>query len=106
MARQWCQRKSSDTEAVFLKLDFANAFNTIDRSCFLREVRSKMPGLAPWADFCYAAASNLVFGRHIITSDNGVQQGDPLGPLLFALALQPVLQELADHQCPMGASLS
>ena len=50
-----------------------------------------MPGLARWAEWCYGRPSKLFFDGAIIKSEVGVQQGDPLGPLLFALALQPVL---------------
>ena len=32
---------------------------------------------------CYARASLLSFGDHLLLSDEGAQQGDPLGPLLF-----------------------
>eukprot|EP00973_Karenia_brevis_P084055 11662893-Karenia_brevis.AAC.1 len=59
-----------------------------------------MPGMAAWVDFCYSSPSRLVFGSHTISSESGVQQGDPLGPLLFALALQPALRELADKRSP------
>ena len=47
VARQWCFRHRRSPNMVFVKLDFANAFNTIDRERFLKEVRSIMPGLAP-----------------------------------------------------------
>jgi len=100
VARQWCQRHKGSPNMVFLKLDFSNAFNTVDREAFLKEVRSKMPGLAPWVDYCYARPSKLLLGSQILSSESGVQQGDPLGPLLFALALQPVLQELANDRAP------
>ena len=30
----------------------------------------------------------------------GVQQGDPLGPFLFSLTLQPLLKELAERRAP------
>eukprot|EP00973_Karenia_brevis_P046695 6478661-Karenia_brevis.AAC.1 len=33
-------------------------------------------------------------GQHKLESSTGVQQGDALGPLLFSLALQPILREL------------
>jgi hypothetical protein len=32
---------------------------------------------------CYASASLLNLGDHSLLSDEGAQQGDPLGPLLF-----------------------
>jgi len=64
-----------------------------------------MPGMAPWVGFCYGRPSKLVFGSRTISSESGVQQGDPLGPLLFALALQPVLTELAGARSGGGLEL-
>ena len=46
-----------------------------------------------------------MFGSRTIASESGVQQGDPLGPLLFALALQPVLRELATSRASGGLEL-
>ena len=67
------------------------------RGSLLREVRARFPGLACWADWCYSSSSTLRFGQHKLQSCCGVQQGDPLGPLLFALALHPALRAAARH---------
>ena len=44
---------------------------------------------------CYGAQPVLHFGEHTILSCCGVQQGDPLGPLGFALTLQPLIECIA-----------
>lgn len=47
--------------------------------------------MSPWIESCYSDRPNLLFGKDIIHSCTGVQQGDPLGPLGFALTLQPII---------------
>ena len=64
-----------------------------------------MPGLAAWVDWTYGSPSKLLFGNNVIKLERGVQQGDPLGPILFALALQPLLRELADQRGDSGLEL-
>ena len=104
-ARQWCSRNSENLTAVFVKVDFTNAFNCIDRHTFLEQCRHHFPGLSRWAEWCYKQPSNLLFGSHIISSERGVQQGDPLGPLLFSLAIQPLLTQLHAGTSDQGLEL-
>ena len=46
---------------------------------------------------CYQSQPLLHFGDRTILSCRGVQQGDPLGPLGFALSLQPILERIRDE---------
>ena len=55
--RQWCERNISSGNKVLFIADFENAFNTIDRGKFLREVRHHLPGLSRWAEWCYGRPS-------------------------------------------------
>ena len=60
----------------------------------LQEARAHFPALARWASWCYQAPTHLRFGDVHLASSSGVQQGDPIGPLLLAAAIQPLVQEL------------
>ena len=64
----------------------------------MRAVRVHFPSLSPWVDCCYRHESTLFTGSgnvalQSIHSARGVQQGDPLGPVLFALAVHPAIAE-------------
>jgi hypothetical protein len=87
--------ESMSGDEVIVKLDFCNAFNTLRRDALLNAVSSKLPELYRFCHSAYGEASILQFGEHSITSAEGVQQGDPLGPLLFCLTLQPILSSLS-----------
>jgi len=86
---------ASDADWVILKIDLINAFNRISRARFLELVSVHFPALATWASWCYSAESVLSFGEFVVQSMEGVQQGDPLGPLLFALVMHVLLQEIS-----------
>ena len=79
---------------VLVKLDFSNAFNSVRRDAVLEAVAQHVPELHAFAVSSYGAPSILQFGSHQISSEEGIQQGDPLGPLLFSLALNDPLQGL------------
>ena len=77
-----------------LFVDFSNAFNSVDRTHMFREVRSRIPEMAAWVESCYSSQPTLLFGDYELSSCAGVQQGDPLGPLCFALSLHPLVEKI------------
>jgi hypothetical protein len=78
-------------DKVLIKVDFSNAFNTIRRDTILEAVANHFPELLTFACSAYQHSSNLLFGDFILSSSEGVQQGDPLGPLFFCIAVHELL---------------
>ena len=77
-ARRFCS--TMQTEQILVKLDFRNAFNSVHRETVLRAVAAHIPTLYAFCYFTYA-----------ISSEDGVQHDDPLGPLLFCLSIHLIL---------------
>ena len=77
-----------------LLLDFTNAFNNIRCEAMFLEFHRHLLELSAWMESCYSGQPFLHLGKDTILSCCGVQQGDPLGPLGFALALHPVLKPI------------
>jgi len=65
---------------LLLQVDLKNAFNSIHRPAILE-------ALLTWVRQAFQPAPLLV-GREVVWSTWGVQQGDPLGPFLFAAGIQ------------------
>lgn len=80
-----------------LKIDFTNAFNMVSRDVMLQCVVLEMPELLSFVNLCYADSSHLLFGDHLLSSDEGVQQGDPLGPLLFCLTILRLAKSMSSE---------
>jgi hypothetical protein len=68
-------------------MDLQNAFNAFTRTVLFPLVRKHFPELAGYVEAAYGMTTSLFWGDVVIDSSSGVQQGDPLGPLLFALIL-------------------
>jgi hypothetical protein len=88
-ARRIVAKWSHDANArkIFVKLDIANAFNSVSREFIFRAVREFFPDLEGYVRAAYADHTCLFFGDFLLSSAAGVQQGDPLGPLLFSAVL-------------------
>ena len=83
-----------DERCWALLLHFTNAFNNISREAMFVEFCHHLLGLSAWMESCYSAQPFLHLGKDTILSCCGVQQGDPLGPLGFALTLHPVVKRI------------
>ena len=72
---------------ILPKLDIKNAFNSIRRDVLLRNCLINCPEIFRLASLSHGSTTPLMANGNLIWSDSGTQQGDPLGPLLFSLAI-------------------
>ena len=83
---------------VILKSDIKNAFNSISRQHMLHQVCNHFPDVYPHTFNMYGHVSSLVYTKGhstvILQSQEGVHQGDPLGPSLFSITIQPLLSKV------------
>lgn len=87
-------RDPRNSTKLMLKVDVRNAFNSVERDAMLTEIKNKIPQLYHYLRQCYLRPTFLSFGNKIISSRVGAQQGDPAGPLIFSLAIQPLILQL------------
>ena len=80
-----------------VKLDFSNAFNSIHRSTVLNDVATHVPEILKFCLSAYNDPSILKFNSQSVISQEGVQQRDPLGPLLFCLSIHPMITSLSSE---------
>ena len=83
-----------DADFVILKVDMANAFNTVHRGAVLGECHRHFPELLSWVKTAYRQHPKLWHTMGTLSSQTGVQQGDPLGPLLFSLVIASLVPRL------------
>ena len=79
-------------------MDFKNAFNSVRRDKMLEPVQVVAPDIHPMVYSAYSSPSLLCCRDKIIQSV-GVQQGDPLAPLLFCLTLHRHCEHLRSPLC-------
>ena len=86
--------KDLQSDQVILKIDFKNAFNSVRRDKMLLAVEEFIPELHPFVHSSYCQSSSLMWENDVVLSSEGVQQGDPLGPLLFCLSIHKMCVKL------------
>ena len=91
----------NDPDLVLLCLDAANAYGTADRAACLDAVGRAAPELLAYAELFCRRTSRYLFwdgaGQcHELSATSGVDQGDPLAPVLFASGLAPCLEALEE----------
>ena len=60
----------------------------------LQAAQTYLPEIYHFIWDCYSSKTSLFHGEFRLDSATGVQQGDPLGPALFALAIHGVTSEV------------
>ena len=94
----------SHKDWVVMKTDAKNAFNSVKRSHLLTQVSNHFPEMFAHVNQMYAGFGALINLQGdspvILSSEESIHQGDPLGPVSFATSIQELLTKLQnDHPC-------
>ena len=93
-------RTQADTHLTIASVDATAAYDLVSRKAMLTAVRDSpaFPSLLPFACLWYARESVYLWHAgehsHCISQLKGGEQGDPLMPALFSVALAPALHDL------------
>jgi hypothetical protein len=88
-------RREVQNGKAIMTLDLANAFNSISRETIREVLEDKFPSMLPYFTWAYKGNAALWYrGELLASSQEGVRQGDPLGPALFAVGMQGLLEQL------------
>ena len=79
---------------MMLRIDIRNAFNSLRMDHMLEQSIAACPGTCRLIHCAYSTPVALLIGDEIIASSSGEQQGDPLGSLLFVLAVKDIAQSI------------
>ena len=94
VARCYVESISSASNKLMLMLDFKNAFNSLRRDKMLQSVIKFAPSFFRFVQSAYEKPFCLFCGDHILQSAEGVQQGDPMGRLLFCISIHDLVSKL------------
>jgi hypothetical protein len=78
-----------------LEVDLKNAFNCLDRTVILQEAQTRTPALFNYMRFAYGQPAPLFSEGRTLASTRGTHQGCPLGPIGFAVGLQPIVETIS-----------
>lgn len=96
------QSPTPTASLAMLNIDIKNAYGTIGRRFVFQGLEQLAPGLLHWFRWAYGPESSIHFGDLELLNGAGVKQGDPLGCLLFCVAVHDVLEtvhrEFPRHQ--------
>ena len=81
-------------ENVILKIDFENAFNSINWQFMLEKVFEIHPEVYKYSHSAYNQPSFVFYGDSVIKSCEGAQQGNPESLALFSDSIQDLINSL------------
>ena len=70
-------------DSILVRSDMKKSFNMIIKDHILEICERRDPSLLSLASLAYSSMNDLVFEDNLVQTPTGVQQGDPLGPVLF-----------------------
>jgi hypothetical protein len=94
-----------DPNTTVALIDFLNAFCEVKRQYFFDEVYRLFSKISSCVEYVYGCSDLMFTGDDICYSHIGVQQEDPLGPLLFCLVLALLLTGMSKSYQVQGLSV-
>ena len=81
----------ADPNLWCLQIDLISAYNRVSREHIMSETEANFPDILGLMQTLYGLHSPLFYGDHVIMSESGVGQGDPVAGLAWAIVAHPVI---------------